>query len=166
MRTRLIDPEGGGEVVVDLARAVRRPGGILEFRYLTPGGPRTVRVRRLAGDLFASLDGTRWRRLPRGRGLLTRFVNADRAYDVHRGYRPSGLVGPPDGALVTKMPGKVVKILVKPGDRVETGGTLLVLEAMKMENEIKAHAGGIVRAVHVAEGDVLEAGVLMAEIGG
>ena len=62
------------------------------------------------------------------------------------------------GADVTSpMPGKVFKLIAKPGDSVSEGQVIMILEAMKMENEISASNDGTVTAVHVAKGDsVLE----------
>ncbi len=57
------------------------------------------------------------------------------------------------GTIVAVMPGKVIRILVKPGQRVEIGEPVCVLEAMKMENELRAPEAGIVRAVYVNPGD-------------
>jgi biotin carboxyl carrier protein len=54
------------------------------------------------------------------------------------------------------MPGRVVKVLVKPGDRVAAGAPLVVVEAMKMENEVRAGAAGVVTEVLVAEGAPVE----------
>lgn len=62
------------------------------------------------------------------------------------------------------MPGKVVKVLKKEGDKVLKGETVLILEAMKMENEIKSGAEGTIKIINVKEGQALEAGFLMAEI--
>ena len=59
------------------------------------------------------------------------------------------------------MPGKIVKLLVKPGDRVEPRQGLVVVEAMKMENELRALAGGTVSEVRVAEGSSVEAGAIL-----
>jgi biotin carboxyl carrier protein len=50
------------------------------------------------------------------------------------------------------------------GERVEKGQTLIILEAMKMENEIKCGSAGIVKAIHVKAGDTLENGILMMEV--
>ena len=69
-----------------------------------------------------------------------------------------------EGELVTHMPGKVVKIEVEKGQEVKKGQTLIVLEAMKMENEIKSGMDGIVKSVHVQEGQVLDEGILMMEV--
>ena len=54
------------------------------------------------------------------------------------------------------MPGRVVKVLVKKGDRVAAGEPLLVMEAMKMENEIKAKAACTIAEVHVSAGMTVE----------
>jgi biotin carboxyl carrier protein len=56
------------------------------------------------------------------------------------------------------MPGKVVKTLVGEGDAVTSGQGIIVIEAMKMENELRAAAEGTVKTICVAEGDNVEAG--------
>lgn len=61
------------------------------------------------------------------------------------------------------MPGLVVSVAVELGAAVEAGARLLILEAMKMENEIKAEAAGVVRAVHVAAGDAVVKNQLLIE---
>ncbi len=60
--------------------------------------------------------------------------------------------------LKAAMPGKVVEILVEPGDPVETGQGVLVVEAMKMQNEVKSPKGGVVQAVRVEPGESVGAG--------
>jgi biotin carboxyl carrier protein len=62
------------------------------------------------------------------------------------------------------MPGKIVKVHVGPGDKVAAGDGLLIMEAMKMENEIKSRRPGTVRAVHVAAGQTVDNGTLLVEI--
>lgn len=69
-----------------------------------------------------------------------------------------------DGKVETPMPGKVVKVLVKEGEKVEAGQTLLIVEAMKMENRIDSQAAGTVRSVHVREGDNVSFGQVLVEI--
>lgn len=67
---------------------------------------------------------------------------------------PSAPAPPPGGGLpiVPPMPGKVIELRVKEGDRVRKGDVLLVLEAMKMRNELTSPAAGVVRGVAVAPG--------------
>jgi biotin carboxyl carrier protein len=66
---------------------------------------------------------------------------------------PSGLQ-----RLKAEMPGKVIRILVKEGDRVEFDQGLLVLEAMKMQNEIRAPKSGVVREIRVTPGIAVNTG--------
>jgi biotin carboxyl carrier protein len=64
--------------------------------------------------------------------------------------------------VVAPMPGKVIRVLVKAGDRVEAGQGLLVVEAMKMQNEIRSPKGGTVERLHVKEGQPVNAGEVLA----
>ena len=64
--------------------------------------------------------------------------------------------------IVAPMPGKVVRLLVKAGDAVEAGQGLLVVEAMKMQNEIRSPKSGTVERVVVAEGQAVNAGEVLA----
>ena len=63
------------------------------------------------------------------------------------------------------IPGRVVKLLVKAGDAVTAGQTLVVLEAMKMENELRAPRAGRVLDVRCAEGAAVEAGQDLVTVG-
>jgi pyruvate carboxylase subunit B len=69
------------------------------------------------------------------------------------------------GAVKAPMPGLVVKVLVEPGDAVAAGQGLVVLEAMKMENEIKAQAAGVVETVLVKPGQAVEKGAGLVALG-
>ncbi|HEY7546208.1 MAG TPA: biotin/lipoyl-containing protein [Blastocatellia bacterium] len=64
--------------------------------------------------------------------------------------------------LTAPMPGKVVKVLLKAGDEVAAGQGIVVVEAMKMQNEIKSPKAGRVVKVRVAEGDAVNAGQSLA----
>jgi len=64
--------------------------------------------------------------------------------------------------IVAPMPGKVVRLLVKAGDRVEAGQGLFVVEAMKMQNEIRSPKNGIVERVLAKEGQAVNAGEVLA----
>lgn len=67
--------------------------------------------------------------------------------------------------LNAPMPGKIVKVLVNQGDVVEAGRGVLVMEAMKMENELKAPRAGTVQEIRVKEGQAVEMGALLLVIG-
>jgi pyruvate carboxylase subunit B len=75
----------------------------------------------------------------------------------------TGVGGP--GVLKAPMPGLVVRVSVEPGQAVESGAGVLVLEAMKMENELRATSAGIVRAVRVQPGQAVERGQVLVEFG-
>ena len=79
---------------------------------------------------------------------------------------PSGTDSPAEGDTVAApMPGTIVKINVSVGDAVKKGSVLLVLEAMKMENEIMAPCDGTVTSVSVTKGAAVESGALLCTIG-
>lgn len=69
------------------------------------------------------------------------------------------------GAVVSPLPGNVFKINVKVGDSVKKGDTLVVLEAMKMENSVLADADGTVKAIPVNEGDAVLQNDVLVELG-
>ena len=71
--------------------------------------------------------------------------------------------GPTVGAIKAPLPGNIFKILVKEGDEVKAGDNLLIMEAMKMENEIKAEKSGTVAAVKVTEGEAVLQGAVLVE---
>jgi len=76
----------------------------------------------------------------------------------------TALVGTGRQTLAAPMPGKVVRVLVSAGDTVEAGQGILVIEAMKMQNELKASRAGTVVAVHTREGATVTAGEALAAI--
>ena len=71
-----------------------------------------------------------------------------------RGKRASA--GTSHGSVRAPMPGRVVKVLVKEGDAIEKGTGLVVVEAMKMQNELCAAVSGTVKRIKVREGDPVE----------
>jgi glutaconyl-CoA decarboxylase len=75
------------------------------------------------------------------------------------GARPSAPAGPV--TIRAPIPGRIARVLVKPGVEVAAGGALLVIEAMKMENEIRAPRGGTVREVQCSEGAAVESGQVL-----
>jgi len=73
--------------------------------------------------------------------------------------------GPGDGTLVSPMPGRVLKILVAEGDEITAGHPLIVVEAMKMENELASGRDGKVLKIHVTPGQTVESGARLIEVG-
>jgi biotin carboxyl carrier protein len=138
-----------------------KPQQVLEFS--AAGEKAKIYTKVLAGRNYYSFDGISWKKLP-ALGVNEVLVSHSEVFKVYRGFKPSGLHAGGAGALITQMPGKVVKMLKKEGDKVTKGETVLILEAMKMENEIKSGADGVIKTVNVKEGQALEAGFLMVEI--
>jgi len=72
---------------------------------------------------------------------------------------------PPDaGKIKAHIPGLILKVHVVKGEKVQAGTPLLILEAMKMQNDVRAHGAGTIQAVHVQEGDLVAKGQLMVEL--
>ena len=74
-----------------------------------------------------------------------------------------GAAGTP--ALKAPMPGMVVQVAVQEGEAVERGATVLIVEAMKMENELRAAATATVKRILVAPGEAVEKGQTLVEFG-
>ncbi len=81
---------------------------------------------------------------------------------LRKALRLSG--GTLEGTLDTSMPGKVVRLLVAEGANVVKGDPVVVVEAMKMENELKAPIDGVVAELFVVEGQAVEAGAMLMRI--
>lgn len=93
------------------------------------------------------------------------FVNGQVAFvpnDVDRSASRKKSKG--SGGVMSPMPATVVTINASPGQAVNEGETLIVLEAMKMELPIKAPLTGTVKAIHCAKGDLVQPGVNLLEI--
>lgn len=80
------------------------------------------------------------------------------------GRRHAGVEAEGRQQIVAPMPGKIVRVLAKAGDRVEAGQGLLVVEAMKMQNEIRSPKSGTVERVHVEEGQAVNAGDVLSVV--
>ena len=82
------------------------------------------------------------------------FRSRRRAGDAAQGIRK----------ITAPMPGKVVRVLAPEGTAVEAGQSVIVIEAMKMQNELKAPKNGVVKKINVSEGAAVEAGQALAEV--
>ena len=76
----------------------------------------------------------------------------------------SGVVGSGSGKVTVPMQGTIVKVNVAVGQSVEAGDTVVILEAMKMENAVKAEKSGVIKSVHVVTGAQVGAGDVVVEI--
>ena len=107
-----------------------------------------VKCERVGGDLHLWVGSVRFAAEVRDPRSLRGRV---RAVDDHG---PKKLTAP--------MPGKIVRVLVRQGDAVETGAGVLVMEAMKMQNEIKSPKKGMIQKILVSEGAAVNAGDVLA----
>ena len=158
----------GDEIAVDL---VQRPGGRTEVLVdgqpvqvdaIDAEGAVNVRVGDRVFDLWLERDGTKVGFVGSGRRAVA-LVESDRSRIAAAASRPGDVRG---GCRVTApMPGRVVKVMVKVGDDVPAGAPVIVVEAMKMENELAADAAGVVTQIHVSEGATVDGGALLVELG-
>ena len=103
-------------------------------------------------------------RAVRDGGVVWVFVRGE-TYRIERvAVRPAATAHEVEHDLVAPMPGKVAALLVKDGERVEKGATLLILEAMKMEHPVRAPRAGVVTALSAAEGTMVALGQRLLEI--
>lgn len=101
---------------------------------------------------------------PKGRGYAV--VLDDDAFEVVfedavRGRAPAVKPATGSGRIMAPMPGRIVRVLVSKGDEVGPGQALLVIEAMKMENELRSPFKGKVQDLPVREGQAVETGALL-----
>ncbi len=80
--------------------------------------------------------------------------------------RNKGSAADAQNLITVPMPGKIVKVYVKPGDEVKEGDTLVIVSAMKMESEYKAGKDGLVKEVLVKDDDTVDGGQVMVELEG
>ncbi len=86
------------------------------------------------------------------------------AKEADRQRSGAGTSGAAPGAITSPMPGNLIKVMVQEGDTVEEGQALVIVEAMKMENEIRSPSDGVVKSVNFSVGDLVDAGVPIVEL--
>lgn len=87
------------------------------------------------------------------RSFNLEIIDAETRYQLSR--NKNNLMD--DQSIISSpMPGKVVKIPVKQGDKVESGDTVIIISAMKMESEYKTGKAGVIKEIHISEGDTIE----------
>jgi len=131
----------GEEVTVDLT-----PGGVPGlYSFLMAGQSHEVLVESDRADYTITLRGESYPVYVEDE--RTRKFNAGRS-------APTAAAG--GGSITAPIPGLIVKVLVEEGETVEAGQPAILLEAMKMENEIRVGQGGIVKKVEVTDGQRVE----------
>ena len=150
---------GGRSFEVELEGNVVRVGGrTIEARLVAIPGTPLIRVSLdgMARTFAVSRARDRWELQRNGRSFTVE-VSDERALSLRRmvgqrAQRPDG------GSVRAPMPGLVVRLEVEEGQQVSAGTGLLVLEAMKMENEIRSIAAGVVKRILVAPGQKVDKG--------
>jgi biotin carboxyl carrier protein len=162
----------------------------MQYEFLYGGETYTVSLEK-TGDLFKAVIGDREYSVDAsrpasqllslivdGRSVLAHVAHDEKGWSLGVGGRQyvladpaaadetgaAGEVGGGDGKITTPMPGKIVEVLVSQGDAVEPGQPLLILESMKMQNEINSDVKGIVKTIHFAAGDLANFGDPLVEI--
>jgi len=140
------------------------------YTVAVDGRPLEVDWREVGGPFVSLLVGGRSHHValePRPGGYRVLVDNHDFAVDVLETTRdavlaPRGPAGP--ARLVAPMPGRIVRVLAEPGQEVEAGQGLVVMEAMKMENELRSPRAGRVVEVHARELQTVETGFLLVVV--
>jgi len=147
-----------GEEVADVR--IERDSALLDTRRVT------FEVSRRDGRLEAIRIGQDVFRIRVAREKERVFVwCAGEVREFLRAARRSARMVEAAGGLVAPMPGRVRRIVAKAGSSVARGDVGLILEAMKMEHAIRAPRAGTVEKIFHAEGDLVEAGEVLAAIG-
>jgi pyruvate carboxylase subunit B len=139
----------GAPVEIDLQSI----DGGFHYSLLVGASSHEVFVERCEDVCFVSLGGQRYR------------VEIDDERARRLGERRAAVEEAGDAELTSPMPGVVVAVLVEIGQEVRTGEGLLILEAMKMENEIRAMRTGVIEAVHVTPGQRVSQGDVLVRVG-
>jgi len=170
MSVRQYEATIGGETVDVSVERIGKPGETNRYR-IQVGNGETVEVEavRPAKDVFSLLVGTQsWE---------AGFTDADDGFtvDVVGIHHDVTIIDPKTKALrmarggcddnvKVQMPGRIVRVMVAEGDEVEEGQSLMVVEAMKMENEMKAPRSGVVKRICVALNELVEAKAVLVEL--
>ena len=145
--------------------AVERENGF--YKVVVDGVPRIVDAHKLEGDFYSIVSGDRSYEVSveaSRDGYSVRHGAAEIQVgitDPGRRAREGFGAGVGPAEITTSMPGRVVRVLVAEGDEVEAGQGVIVVEAMKMENEIAAPKAGAIKTLAVAAGDTVESGALL-----
>jgi len=130
-----------------------------EYKIVVDGRTYTVNIGRIMDDrVDVTLDGKTYQvevEAPLKKASKTPVIKRNR--QVHNAAEVPDRTSPPgmlagSGEVIAPLPGLILKILVKDGDTVSEGQPVLIMEAMKMENEIEAPVSGTVSEILVSEG--------------
>jgi biotin carboxyl carrier protein len=135
----------------------------VDFQQLTETGTLSLLLDHRSLEAIVSSREDAWEVLLHG-DLYSVQVQDERSYRLAQA---RGTLGEDAGELIIRspMPGVILEVLVAPGDSVSRGDRVVILESMKMENELLASRDGIVRQVQVGKGDSVEKNQSLVIIG-
>ena len=122
---------------------------------------RKVKVNGTEYEVELDMEGSVWKATVNGQTFAIEVPDVEA---VAKPRRSGGRKKKKSGTVSANIPGKVVTVEVTEGQRVEEGQVILILEAMKMQNEIQAPVTGTVTTVHCSEGEAIEANVPLVVI--
>jgi len=146
-----LDRNSGNEVVLD--------GESFSFCY-SPEGLYRIRVDQKYHDVLIERTGPTSLRAYIDHLCLNVILEDELDASVSIS-RSSGALTPSEASVLAPMPGLVTSVEVNAGDRVGVGSRLVILEAMKMENQIRSRVAGIVRNIKVKPGETVEKGQIL-----
>lgn len=160
---------GGSEVKVEVDHlptgelSVTVDGKKLGAETLAQAASTAMRIDGHVVDLW--MEGA-----PPGVGVIARGRRFYATVESERARALSAAIGGKEsaigeGTVVSPMPGRVLKVLVQEGDVIAAGAPLVVVEAMKMENELVAGRDGTVKKIHVTPGQTVDGGARLIEVG-
>jgi biotin carboxyl carrier protein len=132
------------------------------FRAVVDGKAMSAQISRISDSDFVLIDGSRIRHIYAashenkvyvhidGKVISLEHVDSDQ-----KSFSSESLDFGSKDRVTTPMPGKIVKILVREGDRVSLKQPLVIVESMKMENELRSPADGVVKSINFGPGDLV-----------
>lgn len=135
----------------------------VDFQAISEGGILSLLLNQRSLEAIVEARDDLWDVLLKGE-LYTARVLDERAYRLSKA---RGVLGPVTGEamVAAPMPGVILEVPVKEGDAVKQHETVVILESMKMENELRAPRDGVVRRVATTPGDSVEKGQVLVVIG-
>jgi biotin carboxyl carrier protein len=132
------------------------------FKAIVDGKSECVQISRISDTNLVLIDGSRIRHIYAASDENKVYIHVDGkvvalefAESDQKSFSRDSLDFGSKDRIMTPMPGKIVKILVKEGDRVSSKQPLVIVESMKMENELRSPADGVVKSIHFGPGDLV-----------
>jgi glutaconyl-CoA/methylmalonyl-CoA decarboxylase subunit gamma len=136
-----------------------------QYKFVINGNQYEVEIKDYSNDVAElEVNGTPFRVEVEHKMTMTKTPKISRPVTKAPAPAAPAAVGGAATPVLSPLPGTIMQVVVKPGDKVQKGDKLLIMEAMKMENNIQADREGTVRSVKVAVGDNVLQGAVLLEI--